>query len=165
MEVRYASAFPGEVGFGDPYEDPYKDLNQDNMGLISGTVLDVEGNVIPDFGLWFFQAPEGIDGPWDPAFYILDINHDDGSYEAHLPAGDYYIEAWGFDPETGTPYKPKYSDNSISITDESSVGTYNFNLEADFVISHEYAEISSSIFISGHNEGDPRYINRALSSE
>ena len=163
LEVRfYASAFPGEVGFGDPYEDPYKDLNQDNMGLISGTVLDAEGNVIPDFGLWFFQAPEGIDGPWEPAFYILDINHDDGSYEAHLPAGDYYIEAWGFDPETGTPYKPKYSDNFISITDESSIGTYNFNLEADFVISHEYAEISSSIFVSGHNEGDPLDISIEL---
>ena len=156
LEVSFfASAFPGDVGFGDPYEDPYKDLNEDSMGKISGSVLDESGNIITDFGLWFFQAPEGIEGPWEPAFFLLDINHSDGSYQAHLPAGDYYVEAWGFDPESGTPYKPQVSDHSISIADAGSSETYSFNLEADFVISHEYSEISSSIFVNGHNQGEP----------
>ena len=163
LEVRfYADAFPGEVGFGDPYEDPYKDLNKDNMGKISGSVLDENNNSIPDFGLWFFQAPQGIDGPWDPAFFLLDINHSDGSYEAYLPAGEYYVEAWGFDPNSSTPYIPQISSDAITIVDAASDETYNFNLEADFVVSHEYAEISSSISVTGHNEGDPLDISIEL---
>ena len=163
LEVRfYADAFPGEVGFGDPYEDPYKDLNKDNMGKISGSVLDENNNSIPDFGLWFFQAPEGIDGPWDPAFFLLDINHSDGSYEAYLPAGEYYVEAWGFDPNSSTPYIPQVSSDAITIEDADSNETYDFNLEADFVVSHEYAEISSSISVTGHNEGDPLDISIEL---
>ena len=35
--------FLAEVGFGDPYEDPYKDLNKENMGSIYGIVLDESG--------------------------------------------------------------------------------------------------------------------------
>ncbi len=156
LEVRfYASAFPAEVGFGDPYEDPYKDLNKENMGRISGSVLDEDNNPIPDFGLWFFQAPDGLDGHWEPAFFILDINHSDGSFEAYLPSGEYYIEAWGFNPDTGTPYRPQISDNSISIVDSNSSENYDFSLEADFVISHEFGQISSSISVSGQEEGHP----------
>ena len=30
------------------------------------------------------------------------FNFSTGSYAAYLPEGDYYVEAWGFDPETGT---------------------------------------------------------------
>ena len=40
LEVRFSCrCISSEVGFGDPYEDPYKDLNKENMGSIYGSVL------------------------------------------------------------------------------------------------------------------------------
>ena len=129
LEIRFhAGAFPSDIGFGDPYEDPYKDLNKENMGSISGNVLNDNGAVIPDIGLWFFQAPDGLDGPWEPAFFILDINHSSGSYEAYLPTGDYYVEAWGFDPTSNTPYKSEVSSQFFSIIDANSSFSYDFSL-------------------------------------
>ena len=163
LEIRFhAGAFPSDIGFGDPYEDPYKDLNKENMGSISGNVLNDNGAVIPDIGLWFFQAPDGLDGPWEPAFFILDINHSSGSYEAYLPTGDYYVEAWGFDPATNTPYKSEVSSQSFSIIDANSSFSYDFSLEADFVVSHEFGQISSQLNISGHEEGHPLDISLEL---
>ncbi len=163
LEIRFhAGAFPSDIGFGDPYEDPYKDLNKENMGSIYGNVLNDNGAVIPDIGLWFFQAPDGLDGPWEPAFFILDINHSNGSYAAYLPTGDYYVEAWGFDPATNTPYKSEVSSQSFSIIDANSSFSYDFSLEADFVVSHEFGQISSQLNISGHEEGHPLDISLEL---
>ena len=155
LEVRFfANAFPAEVGFGDPYEDPYKDFNKENMGSIVGSVLDESGQVIPDFGLWFFQAPDGIDGPWEPEFFILESNFSTGAYQAYLPEGDYYVEAWGFDPNTGTPYKPQVSESSFTIVDASSSYTLDFELVQDYVVSHEYGEITSNLSVSGLGAND-----------
>ena len=50
-------------------------------------------------------------------FTLLDINHSDGSYDAYLPAGEYYVEAWGFDPETPAPYIPQISSDAITINE------------------------------------------------
>jgi len=155
LEVRFvANAFPAEVGFGDPYEDPYKDLNKENMGSITGSVLDEDGQVIPEFGLWFFQAPNGLDGPWEPAFFILESNFSTGAYQAYLPEGDYYVEAWAYNPDTGTPYKPQISESSFVITDASNSHTLDFVLEQDFVVSHEYGQVSSSLSVSGLGSDD-----------
>ena len=33
------------------------------MGQVTGRILDEFNNNIPDFGLWFFHAPDGINGP------------------------------------------------------------------------------------------------------
>ena len=155
LEVRFvANAFPAEVGFGDPYEDPYKDLSKENMGSITGSVLDEDGQVIPEFGLWFFEAPNGLDGPWEPAFFILDSNFSTGAFQAYLPEGDYYVEAWAYNPDTGTPYKPQISESSFVITDASSSHTLDFALEQDFVVSHEYGQVSSNLSVSGLGSDD-----------
>ena len=97
---------------------------------------------IPEFGLWFFQAPDGLDGPWEPAFFILDSIFHTGSYEAYLPEGDYYVEAWAYNPETGTPYRPQFQDPVSRSLMPTASYTLDFALEQDFVVSHEYGQVS-----------------------
>jgi len=148
LEVRFfADKFPSEVGFGDPYVEP------NLAGTVSGYILDESNNTIDDFGLWFFEAPDGLDGFWEPAFFEVDINHSNGHFTANLPEGNFYAEAWGYDNVNGVPYKPQTSESIFSISSGSNLD-YNFSLEKEYVPDGGYGDITASLIVVEQEVGD-----------
>ena len=142
LEVRFfADVFPADIGFGDPYVEPAL------VGQVTGRILDEFNNTIPDFGLWFFHAPDGINGPWEPTFFEVDIDYETGEYTASLPEGEFYAEAWGNDWQNDKYYTPQVSTTSFTI-EEGSSDNYDFNLEPEWRPG-AYGEIHSSLEVNG----------------
>ena len=54
-----ANSFPAEVQFGDPWVDPYANLDSSAFGTITGSVQDTEGNHLDEFDIWFFKTSGG----------------------------------------------------------------------------------------------------------
>ena len=108
LEVSFkANTFPAEVQIGDPFVDPFANLDNSQFGTVSGTVT-AQGNSLEEYDVWFFKVPEvGKDlYSGEPVFFDFERG-DNGAYTAKLPAGSYHAEAFAYDPETDTPYKPK----------------------------------------------------------
>ena len=149
LEVRFfADVFPAEVGFGDPYVEPAL------VGQVSGSILDESGETIPEFGIWFFQAPDGINGPWEPTFFEVDYNYTTGEYTAYLPEGEFYAEAWGNDWENDIYFTPQVASSSL-IIEEGSSENYDFNLVEEWRPG-AHGEIESSLEVNGQ-VGDEHY--------
>ncbi|MFL2929163.1 MAG: hypothetical protein ACJZ72_11350 [Opitutales bacterium] len=157
LEVSFsANTFPGEVQIGDPYIDPFANLDESSFGSVSGSVNTVEGNALKEYSIWFFKAPEAGGDLYggEPVFFDFEIA-EDGSYVAKLPAGSYHAEASAYDFSTDTAYKPTLAvdDNgtllTFEIVDSSSQYTQDFSLEAEFRMSFEMANISGLVTKSG----------------
>ena len=93
-----ANNFPAEVQFGNPWVDPYANLDDSSFGTISGSILDSDGQPIPEFDVWFFKASEGGQDLYsgEPVFFNLE-HGENGTFTAKLPAGSYHAEAVGYD--------------------------------------------------------------------
>jgi len=146
-----ASNFPGDVQIGDPFVDPYAALNESDFGTVQGTVLTDAGGTISEYDVWFVKVPEAGQDRYsgEPVFFNFERG-ENGAYTAKLPAGSYYAEAFGFDPETGTPYKPEFAlengvDKVFQITDSDSNLTHNFLLEAEYRMSFEFIPLTGSV--------------------
>ena len=149
LEVRFiADVFPADIGFGDPYVEPPL------VGQVSGRILDESNNTIPEFGLWFFHAPDGTDGPWESTFFEVDYDYETGEYTAYLPEGEFYAQAWGNDWENGIYFEPQVSSTSFAIVEGSS-DNYDYNLVEEWRPS-SYGEILSSLEVNGQ-VGDEHY--------
>ena len=116
--------------------------------------MDEFNNTIPEFGIWFFQAPDGINGPWEPTFFEVDIDYETGEYTAYLPEGEFYAEAWGNDWENDIYFTPQVASSSL-IIEEGSSENYDFNLVEEWRPS-AYGEIESSLEVNGQ-VGDEHY--------
>ena len=146
-----ASNFPGDVQIGDPFVDPYAALNESDFGTVQGTVLTDAGGTISEYDVWFVNVPEAGQDRYsgEPVFFNFERG-ENGTYTAKLPAGSYYAEAFGFDPETGTPYKPEFalengSDKVFQISGSDSNLTHNFSLEAEYRMSFEFIPLTGSV--------------------
>ena len=144
----FADVFPADIGFGDPYVEPAL------VGQVSGRILDESNNTIPEFGIWFFHAPDGINGPWEPTFFEVDYDYETGEYTAYLPEGEFYAEAWGNDWENDIYFTPQVSKTSFTI-EEGSSENYDFNLVEEWRPG-SYGEIESSLEVNGQ-VGDEHY--------
>ena len=159
LEVSFTTNnFPGEVQIGDPYEDPFANLDESSFGSVSGVVTTSEGVALKDYDVWFFKAPEegGDIYGGEPVFFNFEIN-EDGSYIAKLPAGNYHAEAQAYDFSTDTPYKPVIAmDENGTVTfvinDSNSTYIQDFVLEAEFRMSFERASISGSVSKAGQGQ-------------
>ena len=146
-----ASNFPGDVQIGDPFVDPYAALNESDFGTVSGTVLTDTDGTIAEYDVWFIKVPEAGQDRYsgEPVFFNFERG-ENGAYTAKLPAGSYYAEAFGFDPETGTPYKPEFalengSERVFEITSSDDSLTHNFTLEAEYRMSFEFIPLTGSV--------------------
>ena len=104
------ASWPGEIQLGDPWLDPFANVNLDDFGSISGSVSDASGNPLKEFGIWIIDAnrTEGEDiYAGKPVFFDLEVNEANGTFVARLPKGTYYVEASAHDPATDPPEKPK----------------------------------------------------------
>ena len=127
LKVSFTSSnFPGEVQFGDPFVDPYAILNESDFGTVTGTIVSESGDFVPEYDVWFFKASEDEEDIYagEPVFFNFESG-ENGTYTAKLPIGNYHAEAFGFDPENGTPYKPELAlENDeakvFSITDSDT---------------------------------------------
>ena len=152
---------PLEVQVGDPFVDPFANLDESLFGSISGNVSDSEGNPLENFDVWFFKVPEpGKDlHSGEPAFFNLERG-ENGSFVASLPAGSYHAEAFAYDPDTDTPYKPEIAGGIASPTtftiegSDTSITEINFSLEEEFRMSHEFASIEGEVIVAGRDEVD-----------
>ena len=117
------------------------------MGQVTGRILDKSGETIPEFGIWFFHAPDGLNGHWEPTFFDVDINYETGEYTASLPEGEFYAEAWGNDWENDKYLTPEVSTTSFTI-EEGSSENYDFNLGEE-PPPPSYGQIESSLEVNG----------------
>ncbi len=155
------NSWPGEVQLGDPWLDPFANVNLDDFGSISGSVSDTSGNPLKEFGIWIIDVNqtegEGIYSG-KPVFFDLEVNEANGTFVAKVPAGSYYVEASAYDPATDTPYKPKLAGGRknpdvFTILDANTTLSHNFNLEAEYRVSHEMGEISGAVSSGGESVG------------
>ena len=105
---------------GDPWVDPYKNVDESQFGTISGmvnTLVDGEAVALEEFDVWFFKVPQEGDFMYggEPVFFLLD-RMENGMFTAKLPQGEYHMEAFAYDFETDTPYKPKLAGGNESPT-------------------------------------------------
>ena len=142
---------PGEVQIGDPFVDPFATLDESDFGTVSGTILDESGSTIPEYDVWFFKVPEAGQDLYsaEPAFFKFD-REKNGAYTAKLPAGSYHAEAFGFDPETGTPYEPNLamengSAKIFEIQSSESSFDQDFTLKAEYRISYEFIPLIGTV--------------------
>ena len=162
LEVSFqADIFPAEIQIGDPFIDPFANLDDSQFGSISGSVSDNQGNPLRDYDVWFFKVPEAGKDLYsgDPVFFDLE-RAENGSFTAKLPAGSYHAEAFAFDSESDTPYKPRlYMDGDSPAVflvegNSTSITGINFTLEPEFRVSNEFGEVEASVSLSGDGEVD-----------
>ena len=155
------ASWPGEIQLGDPWLDPFANVNIDDFGSISGSVSDASGNPLKEFGIWIIDANQ-TDGDdiyaGKPVFFDLEVNEANGTFVARLSKGTYYVEASAYDPATDTPYKPKLAGGRenpqiFAILDSNTTLSHNFNLEAEYRVSHEMGEISGTVSSGGEAVG------------
>ena len=103
-----STSFPLEVQIGDPFVDPFANLDDSQFGSVSGSVKDSDGNPLEEFDVWFFKVPESGHDLYsgEPVFFNLERS-ENGSFTAYLPAGNYHAEGFAYDPENDIAYKPK----------------------------------------------------------
>ena len=151
-----ANSFPAEVQFGDPWVDPYANLDDTSFGTISGSILNADGEPIPEFDVWFFKATEAGQDLYSGEPVFFDLQHgENGTFTAKLPAGSYHAEAVGYDFLNDVPYQPQIAGGFenptvFEIVDSSTViSEVNFLLAAEFRVSNIFAEVEGSVEISG----------------
>jgi hypothetical protein len=122
LKVRFflsptSTSFPLEVQVGDPFVDPFANLDDSQFGSVSGTVTDGEGKGLEEYDVWFFKVPESGHDLYsgEPAFFDFERGAD-GSFVASLPPGSYHAEAFAYDFKTDTPYKPQLAGGFNSPT-------------------------------------------------
>ena len=156
LEVSFkANTFPAEVQIGDPFVDPFANLDNSQFGTVSGTVT-AQGNSLEEYDVWFFKVPEvGKDlYSGEPVFFDFERG-DNGAYTAKLPAGSYHAEAFAYDPETDTPYKPKIAGGRENPTvfliegNNTKIESINFSLEAEYRMVEEFAEVEATVSLAG----------------
>ena len=161
LEVSFqADIFPAEIQIGDPFIDPFANLDDSQFGSISGSVSDNQGNSLREYDVWFFKVPEAGKDLYsgDPVFF--DFERTENGFTAKLPAGSYHAEAFAFDPESDTPYKPQlYMDGGSPAIfliegNSTSISGINFTLEPEFRVSNEFGEVEASVSLSGGGEVD-----------
>ncbi|MBT7852487.1 MAG: hypothetical protein HN675_04145, partial [Opitutae bacterium] len=130
-----------DIQIGDPYLDPFANLDKSSFGSISGVIQTTEGAAPQDYGVWLINKVEGSDDPFDgePAF-IEFTPSENGAYSVKVAPGTYYIEADGFDIANDTPYKPRlYKDENgpatLTVVDGDTAIT-----DIDFVLKAEFRE-------------------------
>ena len=146
---------------GDPFVDPFASLDDSQFGSVSGSVKDGNGNPLEEFDVWFFKVPESGQDLYsgEPAFFDLERGAD-GTFVASLPPGSYHAEAFAFDFKTDTPYKPQLaggfnSPTVFTIVDNTTAITnVTFSLEAEYRMSHEFAEVEGTVTVAGRDEVD-----------
>ena len=159
-------SYPLEVQIGDPFVDPFANLDDSQFGSVSGSVKDGNGNPLEEFDVWFFKVPESGQDLYsgEPAFFNLERG-EDGTFVASLPSGSYHAEAFAYDFKTDTPYKPQLAggfnnptvftivdgDTNITAVEKPSL---NFALEAEYRISHEFASVEGTVTVAGKDEVD-----------
>ena len=96
---------------GDPYLDPFANLDKSSFGSISGTITTTDGSAPEDYGVWLLTKVDGSDDPFEgePAFVEF-TQGENGTYTVKVAPGTYYVEAEGFDVTNRTPYKPRLYD-------------------------------------------------------
>ena len=81
-------------------------------------------------------------------------------FTAKLPQGEYHMEAFAYDFETDTPYKPKLAGGNESptvFTIDGNTSVYtgvNFTLEEEYRMSHEMTQAKGTVAINGDEEID-----------
>ena len=156
-----STSFPLEVQVGDPFVDPFANLDDSQFGSVSGTVTDGEGNGLEEFDVWFFKVPQSGQDLYsgEPAFFDLERGAD-GTFVASLPPGSYHAEAFAYDFKTDTPYKPQLaggfnSPTVFTIVDNTTAITnITFSLEAEYRMSHEFAPVEGTVTVAGKDEVD-----------
>ena len=125
---------------GDPYLDPFANLDKSSFGSISGTITTTDGSAPEDYGVWLLTKVDGSDDPFEgePAFVEF-TQGENGTYTVKVAPGTYYVEAEGFDVTNRTPYKPRLHEDedgnpaTITIVDGStSITDLDFTLKAEF---------------------------------
>ena len=102
-----STSFPLEVQVGDPFVDPFANLDDSQFGSVSGTVTDGEGNGLEEFDVWFFKVPQSGQDLYsgEPAFFDLERGAD-GTFVA-ITSWQLPCVSFAYDFKTDTPYKPQ----------------------------------------------------------
>jgi protocatechuate 3,4-dioxygenase beta subunit len=157
-----SDTFPAEIQIGDPWVDPYANLDDSSFGTITGSVKDTTGNVLNEFDVWFFKASPDLDDIYggEPVFFDIEFG-EDGTFIAKLPAGSYHAEAVAFDPLTHTPYKPQLHVDAVGeptvfeiIDNNTIIPSISFNLEQEYRMVQEFADIQGSISVEGDEDAN-----------
>ena len=106
--------------------------------------------------MWFFKVPQAGQDLYsgEPVFFDLERGGN-GTYTANLPAGEYHAEAFAYDHETDTPYRPMLAGGFESPTiftvegNTTSITGVNFSLEAEYRMSQEFAEVQGTVTTAG----------------
>jgi hypothetical protein len=150
-----------EIQIGDPYVDPYANIKESEFGSISGSVTDNEGKALEEYDVIFFRKPDSgnfqdmYNQP--PVFFDLE-REQNGAFTARLPAGEYYAEAFGYDPEDDIPYKPQLfgglgNPKLINIEESKLSGeTLQFVLEPEFRVSRDMTKVEGKVVVDGNGE-------------
>jgi hypothetical protein len=154
-----STSFPLEVQVGDPFVDPFANLDDSQFGSVSGIVTDGEGKGLEEYDVWFFKVPESGQDLYsgEPAFFDLERGAD-GTFVASLPSGSYHAEAFAYDFKTDTPYKPQLaggfnSPTVFTIVDNTtSITNVTFSLEAEYRMSHEFAPVEGTVTVEGRTK-------------
>ena len=161
-----SSSFPAEVQIGDPFIDPFANLDDSQFGEVSGSVMDSNGTPLEEFDVWFFKVPQTGQDLYsgEPVFFNFE-RFENGTFTAKLPAGSYHAEAFAYDPKTDTPYKPKIAggnenpkvftivggDSKITSSEEPSL---TFRLDAEFRMSNEFTEVEAIVNVTGGGKAE-----------
>ena len=154
-----SDTFPAEIQIGDPWVDPYANLDDSSFGTISGSILDADGQPIPEFDVWFFKASEGGQDLYSGEPVFFDFEHgENGTFTAKLPAGSYHAEAVGYDFLNDIPFRPQLAGGFenptvFEIVDSSTeISGVDFVLTAEFRVSNIFADVEGSVEISGGSD-------------
>ncbi|MDE0820725.1 MAG: PepSY-like domain-containing protein, partial [Opitutales bacterium] len=129
-----------DIQLGDPFMDPYANLDKSSYGSISGTISATDGSFPPDYDVWLIEAIEDSNDPYEgkPAFMEYEAG-DNGTYTIKVGPGTYYLEAVAFDFENDIPYKPRMhrdeSGNPLALTITDSTTNHpdiNFSIKQEF---------------------------------
>ena len=140
--------------------DPYANINESEFGSISGSVTDKEGKALEEYDVIFFRKPDSgnfqdmYNQP--PVFFDLE-REQNGAFTARLPAGEYYAEAFGYDPVDDIPFKPQLfgglgNPKLIDIESKLSEETLQFELEPEFRVSKVRTKVVGKVVVDGNGE-------------
>ena len=162
VEVSFdAEVFPGDVQIGNPYVDPFKGIDLDKLGSISGKIYidDENGSITLDgFMVEFFTE---VNDPFMGVSYreyamVADFKSENGEYHAKLLPGEYQVEAWGwgYDDKIDQPinFRPQIALEAngnpktyLVVNEKDKYSKVDFILQEEYTLSWDQEQVTAQL--------------------
>ena len=156
LEISFNTNAFGDIQLGEPFYIP-PPPSPDELVIVKGRVTDEAGNPIREFGVDAFKENNPNGPVWEMGYGrewhdIWEANFsEDGDFSLTLSPGQFKLEAWGWDSETGQGYKPSIykttnlDDRLFDLAAGDILEDINFTLGAEWQWPSAEGNITSSL--------------------